>query len=51
MENTVPHIAGFLMDVIGPMVLSGGLATPPDAIVGADTGGTDFALQGNAGRP
>jgi hypothetical protein len=27
------------------MVFSGGLATPPDAIVAADTGGTDFALQ------
>jgi hypothetical protein len=32
------------------MILSGGLATPPDAIVAADTGGTDFALQGDAGR-
>jgi hypothetical protein len=33
MENTVPHIAGFLMGMIGPMILSGGLATSPDAIV------------------
>jgi hypothetical protein len=51
MENAVPHIAGFLMGVIGSMILSGGLATSPNAIVGADTGGTDLALQGNAGRP
>jgi hypothetical protein len=34
MENAVPHIVGFLMCMIGPMVLSGGIErTSPDAIV------------------